>query len=98
MMLAPSAVVMTSTGRAIRVPAPLPEAEWTSLRDKVREQLVSFRRALGNPVSLTSDGQIHLSEYTMIPERPYVIEYAGTTYEFIRMADGSITISEVRFG
>ena len=96
MMLTSSAAAMTSAGRAIGVPTALPEAEWTSLRDQVRERLASFRRALGNPVSLTNDGQIHLSEYAMIPERPYVIEYAGSTYEFIRMADGSIVISEVR--
>jgi hypothetical protein len=76
----------------------LPENEWLILRDQVRKQIDSYRQTIGSPVSLTADGQIRLSEYAMIPERPYIIEYAETVYEFVRKSDGSIVISEIQIG
>ena len=75
--------------------ASLSEQEWNKLFTSVHEKLSNFYRSIGTPVTLTEDGQIHLSEYAMIPEKPYVVRLGEDTYEFVRQADGSIVMSEL---
>jgi hypothetical protein len=97
MFLAPSGSAFSQLGGPSHI-APLPEQEWNNLSKLVTEKLANFYRSLGAPVTLTEDGQIHLSEYAMIPERPYVIKYAGDIYEFVRTVDNKIVISEIKPG
>src|SRR5216683_2517988 len=92
MMLAPSAGMLTISGRITGGIVALSDNEY----NQVRERVAGYRRLLGNPVSIGEDGQIHLSEYAMIPERPYVVNYSGDVYEFVRTADGKIVVSEVK--
>jgi hypothetical protein len=71
--------------------------QWDQLRQRVGAKLADWKGSLREPVKVIDQDHIQIKEHLMLPEQPYVVDYKGDVYEFIRKFDGSIVVSELRF-
>jgi hypothetical protein len=78
-------------------PSSLSADEWDRVVHLTRKRLSDLRHAIAEPVKVV-DEDVRIREYAMIAERPYLVEYKGELYEFVRKVDGSIVVSEIRIG
>jgi hypothetical protein len=74
----------------------LDTVQWEKLVQELEAKLAEHHRALGEPVKVIDNDHVRIRESLMIPDRPYLVEYKGDTYEFVRKSDGSIVVSELQ--